>query len=280
MNHLVLGSSGQIGSHLVEYLRSQGEEVQTHDIEEDRFCDLRISDERNFNRKLKNADFVHFLAFDVGGARYLSKYQHTYEFLANNVSIMENTFAALKESKKPFIFSSSQMSNMNYSSYGVLKRLGEFYTRSIGGLVVKYWNVYGVESDESKSHVITDFIRKAMTTRHIDMMTDGEEERQFLYAEDCCRCHKILADNFHRLDLSQEYHLTSFEWSKIIDVAKIIQDELKDKVGEVTITKAESKDSVQNNKRNEPVEWIKQYWSPQVSLREGIREIICRMEKA
>lgn len=270
MRHLILGSKGQIGSHLVDFLIQQGEETQTFDIISSPEEDLRKIPNENLTNKIKDSDFVHFLAFDVGGSKYLNKYQHTKQFLDNNIILMKNTFEALEFYKKPFIFSSSQMSNMNYSSYGVLKRLGEFYTKSLNGLIVKYWNVYGIEKDEDKAHVITDFIRKAITTKHIDMMTDGEEERQFLYAEDCCRANKILADNFNLLDKNQEYHLTSFEWSKIITVAEIISKKFKD----VKVTKGILKDPVQNNKRNEPDPFIKKYWEPRVSLESGINQII------
>ena len=56
---------------------------------------------------------------------------------------MAQTFGFLEKYKKPFVFASSQMSNMSYSPYGVLKRVGELYTRSLKGLTVKFWNVYG-----------------------------------------------------------------------------------------------------------------------------------------
>lgn len=275
MKHLVLGSSGQIGCYLVNFLNNNNQEVQVFDIAANQEEDLRKFKNEKLTNKIKNSDFVHFLAFDVGGSKYLNKYQHTKQFLDNNVMLMKNTFEALEFYKKPFIFSSSQMSNMNYSSYGVLKRLGEFYTKSLDGLIVKYWNVYGVETDETKAHVITDFIKKAMTTKHIEMMTDGEEERQFLYAEDCCRCNKILADNYDALDKTKEYHLTSFEWSKIIDIAEIISKEF----GGVRISKGQIKDPVQNNKRNEPDPFIKRYWQPEVKLKEGIQKIIKRMRE-
>ena len=71
------------------------------------------------------------------------------------------------------------MSNMSYSPYGVLKNVGELYTKSLGGKIVHFWNVYG-EKDHDK-HVITDFIRKGFETGVIDMLTDGTEEREFLY---------------------------------------------------------------------------------------------------
>jgi hypothetical protein len=42
------------------------------------------------------------------------------------------------------------MSNMSYSPYGVLKNVGELYTKSLNGLIVKFWNVYGIEKTMKK----------------------------------------------------------------------------------------------------------------------------------
>ena len=99
---------------------------------------------------IKRADFVHFLAFDVGGSTYLAKYQNTFDFIHNNMKLMTNTFELLREYNKPFIFASSQMSNMSFSIYG-LKAMGERYARVLGGLTVKFWNVYGIEHDPEKT---------------------------------------------------------------------------------------------------------------------------------
>ena len=43
---------------------------------------------------------------------------------------------------------------MDFSSYGVLKKIGEDITKSLNCLYVKFWNVYGVEKDKEKAHVI------------------------------------------------------------------------------------------------------------------------------
>ena len=43
------------------------------------------------------------------------------------------------------------MSNMSYSPYGVAKRVGELYTKALKGLIVKFWNVYGIENDMDKA---------------------------------------------------------------------------------------------------------------------------------
>ena len=80
--------------------------------------------------------------------------------MSNNTRMMANTFRLLGKYKKRFVFASSQMSNMSYSPYGVMKRVGELHTTALKGLTVKFWNVYGIEKDMEKAHVITDFIRK------------------------------------------------------------------------------------------------------------------------
>jgi len=84
---------------------------------------------------------------------------------------MNTVFDVLKRSGKRFVFTSSQMSNMNFSPYGELKSLGECYTRSLGGVITKFWNVYGVERDLEKSHCVTDFVLKAKMTGGIDERT-------------------------------------------------------------------------------------------------------------
>ncbi len=121
MKYLVLGSAGQIGLELCMFLRNQGHEVIEFDIESDPSQDLRI--QGILDEYIKSTDFVMFLAFDVGGSRYLKKYQHTYEFIDNNVRLTLFTFETIKKYNKPFIFASSQMANMSYSPYGVCKSI-------------------------------------------------------------------------------------------------------------------------------------------------------------
>ena len=175
MRVTILGSSGQIGAYLTEYLRHLGHEVIEFDKNFDEKHDMTVIPNIKLHGAIMNSDFVYFLAFDVGGSHYLKKYQHTFKFLDNNARMMVNAFEYIQKYKKPFVFASSQMSNMSYSPYGVMKRVGELYTKSLNGLIVKFWNVYGIEHDMEKAHVITDFIKKGFETGTIDMMTDGTE---------------------------------------------------------------------------------------------------------
>jgi nucleoside-diphosphate-sugar epimerase len=270
MKYLILGSAGQIGAHLSEYVQRRGDTVIKYDLLHSPDQDLR-KPSKDLRDKMAESDFVMFLAFDVGGARYLKTYQHTYEFVSNNVKLMDNSFDALKATGKPFIFASSQMSNMSYSSYGVLKALGEYYTKALNGLIVKFWNVYGVEHDPEKSHAITDFILKAQRHKKIDMMTDGQESRQLLYADDCCQALHMLAQpaSYASMPRDANLHITTFEWVKIIDVAKLIAEYLH-----AEVVPGKSTDTVQKDLRNEPDRFLLRHWKPTTSLRDGIGHII------
>lgn len=268
MKHLILGSSGQIGYHLVSYLHSIGEEVIKFDIVNSKKQDLRLYNNPKLEEHIKNCDFVHFLAFDIGGSGYMEKYQNTFNFIDNNIKIMDRTFSILKKHNKPFIFASSQMSNMSYSTYGILKAIGEKWTHSLNGLVVKFWNVYGYETDEEKSHVITDFIKMAKQGQ-INMRTTGSEVRQFLYGDDCSKCLYKLSKYYDNISRTKELHITSFEWTSITEIAQIIQSQIPCK-----INPGKKEDTVQRDKRNEPSKYIFNYWKPTTKLEEGIKEII------
>lgn len=265
---LILGSSGQIGSHLVKFCVDKGISVVEYDISRSPDEDLRQFSPK-LSQLVKDVDFIFFLAFDVGGSRYLEKYQNTFDFVDNNMKIMTNTFNVLRDSRQPFIFASSQMSNMTNSPYGVLKLLGEHTTRILGGLTVHFWNVYGYEKDNDKSHVITDFVRMANLAGEIRMRTNGAEERDFLYADDACSALMTLATNFERIDFEEKLHITSFTWSSILEVAQIVSE----KTG-ARVIPSSSLDIVQNSQKNMADKFILNYWSPSVNLRDGIDKII------
>ena len=275
----VLGSSGQIGAYLSEYLSKKGHIVREFDIVNGYHEDMTKIPNTFLRNAIMDSDFVFFLAFDVGGSRYLKKYQHTFDFVNNNTRLMANAFGLLQEYDKPFVFASSQMSNMSYSPYGTLKRVGELYTESLGGLIVKFWNVYGIEKDHDKAHVITDFIRKGFEEGDFEMMTDGEEGRQFLYAEDCCEGLETVMKNYDEFYANDPLHITNFDYTSIREVAIIIENEFKLIGKPINILPGEASDSVQLDKRNEADRFIEKYWSPKTDLETGIAKVFEAMKK-
>jgi len=250
MRILVLGSEGVIGKSLCKKLEKSGHEVTKKDIVIDISHDLRRPQE-----SYSYFDFVFFLAYDVGGSKYLEN--SNLDFINNNVDIMKHTFEALKGTR--FIFASSQMQNM-YNSYGALKSLGEHYTTILGGKSVRFWNIYGPEEVNIKSHVIPDFIEQSKSGT-INMMTDGTELRQFLYTQDCSECLEIIMNQYDTM--KNIIDISSFEWVSIHDVAKMICD---------NVTPGEVISSLQTE--NQPDPYILQFWKPKTSLQQGIKLLV------
>ena len=273
---LILGSKGQIGSHLVDFLKKKKNfKIIEFDLVQGNKFDIRNFNNNNLEKCIKKSDFVFFLAFDVGGSRYLKKYQSTYDFLMNNLLILSNAFRLLKKHRKKFIFASSQMSNMDFSPYGTLKRLGEEVTKSLNAIYVKFWNVYGIERDIKKSHVVTDFVLKALKNKHINMLTSGRESREFLYADDCSEGLYIIMRKFNFFSKrKKELHLTTGKRIKIIDVAKTIRKILLRKKIRISISSSNKKDDLQNNRNNIPNKFFLKFWKPKYSIEEGIEKII------
>ena len=278
MNVAVLGSSGQIGAYLTDYLTKKGHFVREFDIVNDPHEDMTRIPNPFLRNVIMDSDFVFFLAFDVGGSHYLKKYQHTFKFIDNNTRMMANVFGHISDYKKPFVFASSQMSNMSYSPYGVMKRVGELYTKSLNGLIVKFWNVYGIEKDMEKAHVITDFIRKGFESGVIDMMTDGTEAREFLYAEDCCEALEKIMEEYSNLSSDDELHITTGVYTSILEIAQEIRKLFTDIGKEVEVIPSEKKDEVQKDARNEPDSFIRKIWQPKTSVKDGLKKVFEEMK--
>ena len=261
MKILVLGSEGIIGAGLSQHLESLGHDVMRWDIKLSSHHDLSKPENMTELRDVVDeCDFVFFLAYDIGGAKYILN--AGLDFINQNVRIMLNTFNLLENKK--FVFASSTMYNMSHV-YGTLKHLGEQYTSQLNGLSVRFWNVYGREESSEKSHVIADMIHKWKTKGYIDLMTTGEEERQFLHTDDCAKALTKLMENYDEiLKTETSVDVTNFEWIKIKDVAKFICDDVR-----VTDIKTTTHD-----RRNEPRDFILRYWKPETHLRDAINSFL------
>ena len=147
--NLVLGGSGTIGSSLCKELKAQGEEVINLDLKIG--FDLRTLNLFNY----KDVDYVWFLAWEVGGAKFLYNADNQLKIIQNNTLICKNVFSFLKSTQIPFVFASSQLASYD-NAYGVTKKLGEQWSRILNGNIVRFWNVYGWETPGERSHIIPD----------------------------------------------------------------------------------------------------------------------------
>ena len=135
------------------------------------------------------------------------------------------------------------------------------------------------EKDYEKSHVITDFIKKGFETGVIDMITDGQEEREFLYAQDCCEALETVMNNYDDFKSDDELHVTSFTSIKIIDIANIIKQKFEMIGKNVDIKPSIDIDTVQQNSKNVASNYLTNWWKPKTSLEDGIAKVFASMKK-
>ena len=276
MKYLILGSAGLIGSALASYLKNQGHDVIGLDIENGLGEDLRIANNDLLDKAVKECDYAFFLAFDVGGSKYLAQYEKTYDFIDNNMRIMLNVFESFKTYNTPFLFATSQMSQMTHSTYGSLKLIGEHATNVLNGRNVSFWNAYGYEKPGEKSHVIADFVHQAVTGNTISMQTTGVEQRQFLHVDDCSEALYQLSCQHEHITKEEKLHITGFEWTSIMEIAQQIAANFDN----CKIVPGNRIDNVQHSIMNQPDENILKYWQPVIDLDKGIKRTIkCYLEK-
>lgn len=260
-NNLVLGSEGFVGKAFCKYLETKNENVIRVDYKLSPDQDLRYA-----KLDFSNIDKIFFLAWEVGGSKYLYNNNTQLDQIDWNMRLLTNIMPQIYQSNIPFLFVSSQLAEITELAYGVLKRAGEIWSKQIGGSIVRLWNVYGpIETPSERTHVVADLIYQAVIFKKIELMTTGEEKRQFIHIDDVC-------DAFYNainLKTSDIFDVTSFEWISISDVASIISSYTEaDIIYGKTI----------GNTPLTPIKGKIPGWIPKVSLDEGIYKMIIDMK--
>jgi nucleoside-diphosphate-sugar epimerase len=256
ITNLVIGSDGFVGKYLCNFLKEKGQDIIYFDIKHDTKEDARFTDFSTFK-----FDRTFLLAWEVGGAKYLYRDDTQFVQLNWNLKILTNTIPQI--SGKPFLFMSSPFAEHCDIVYGAIKRLGEVWSALYPtGRVCRLWNVYGVVEEPSiRSHVISDFISQALQNKQIDMLTSGLEKRQFIHIQDVCTALLIVIESD-----SQEIHdISSFEWTRIIDIADIIAKETGAKINRGF---APGRNISTSNRK--PIG----NWKPIIKIEEGLRMLI------
>jgi len=258
--YLILGSEGFIGKNVCDYFSNRGCEIKHYDIKNSLEEDARVK-ELNFEKY----DVVIFLAWNVGGAKYLYRKDTQYDQLHDNLGLLNNVFSQyekIDKSKTKMIYISTQLAEDCDTIYGVTKRFGEAWANLNSCLSLRFWNAYGsYETITEKSHVISDFIHQAMDSGVIKMRTNGQEKRQFVHMKDICRAIEHGIDN----DIKGVYDVTTYQWVSIMEIANIIADQFGAKIlvgNEIGGT------------QDVPIKGRMIGWSPSVNLEYGLKETI------
>ena len=267
---LVLGSNGLIGSVLTKRLQKKG--YNTLNILSRHHRDLRIHNALDIFNDI-NVSFIYFLAYEVGGAKFLQTPQNQDIILHSNIEIMKTVFDWALKRQIRFAFASSSLSADN-SSYGFVKRIGENITLSNPqlGRLFRLWNAYGFEYPSPKSHVIPDIISQCILYNKFTGLTTGEELRQFTHVNDVCDALIAIFEHFNETDLITD--ISDGKWVSLIDVSHAVSEIIPD----CNITFSGKKAKYQ--KRHEPNlshKFHKQIWYPKLSLKEGCKHIYDEM---
>ena len=260
--NLVIGSDGFFGKPFCKYLEEKGEAVAHFDIKRNSLEDGRI---HQFD--FSNIDRIYFLAWDVGGAKYIYKKEIQIDQLDWNLKLLSNVMPQLQASGLPFLFVSSQLVNEYDTVYGVTKRLGEVWSRLIKGAHVRLWNVYGpIESLTERSHVVSDFVWQAVTKGEIHMMTTGDEKRQFVHIDDVCYAFYLAM----AMQSENPFDISSFEWLSVYDLATIIAE-----LTGADITRGKNTGSTLIT----PIIGKLPQWHPKVTINEGLSRMVTELAK-
>lgn len=286
-NICVLGSEGQIGKPLCESLKSLGYTVYGIDVKLGKHDDLtEIVPYNEYYKKtisaITGADFVFFLAFDIGGAKYLSTEDSHFDFISYNTKLMNNTFEILQIGKNPFIFASSMMAaRSEQSNYGFLKKLGERYTKSLGGLSVRFWNVYGHQKWDGKSNVVTELINQVLDScsKEVRLMSTGDESRDFMHVDDCVAALIGMMDNYEKLlsNSSESIHLATGKMTTVKELANMVCNIHKEATGEHKDVVCGSESTFTHNTKdylpNSKHVLMPSIWMLQIPLNNGLKKV-------
>ena len=80
--------------------------------------------------------------------------------------------------------------------------------------------------------------------------------------------------NYNYYKKEKEIHLTTTNFTSIIEIANIIKKKFLKQGINIKIIKSKKKDTLQFNQQNKASKFFLKYWKPKYSLKEGISEII------
>jgi len=128
--------------------------------------------------------------------------------------------------------------------------------------VARQWNAYGdMESQDLRSHVISDFVFQAVNFGEIRMLSSGFEKRKFVHMNDICNAYtKLLFSSDTGI-----YDVSGDEYVSIIDIANYISN----------FTNATVIPGVKEGLTPKVLDLPKvPNWTPSIDIQEGIQRLI------
>jgi UDP-glucose 4-epimerase len=221
MNVLLTGSDGYVGKNLIPMLKR----FEINILCVDRKNDFEVS-KINYKYLLYNkVDCIIHLAALSGIKACADNLEQAY---LDNISSTIKLFREAEEVGIPVIFASSQAAKTPKANYYALtKYMAECEANIINERgksnirVLRFTNIYGgIDYIETKTTVISNFVKAKRNNKEIIINGDGSQERDFIHVEDICRaiCYSILWSNFNEpIDIGTGVATSVLQLAKIFD---------------------------------------------------------------
>lgn len=291
---VVTGGAGFIGSHIVDALIGNGYEVHVIDNlsggkreninTKAFFHELDIRSLKSIKTVIAGAIYVFHLA---ALARVQYSIENPVETSEVNVTGTLNVLVAAREGGvKKVIYSASSSAYGNQetmplkedmtanplSPYGLQKYVGELYCRAwsnVYGLPtvsLRYFNVYGprYNSEGAYALVIGKFIKQKMSGSKMTVTGDGKQTRDFTHVRDVVRAN-ILAAESEKVGGGEVINIGAGKNHSINKIAELVGGEV-----EYLPARLEPHDTLADNSKAKKLLG----WAPQVSVEEGIQELL------
>ena len=255
MKIVVTGSSGQVGSYLVEHMAKEHEVIGI----DNRPCPFPeaakygksadIAKERDLRRFLKNADWVVHCAAQVSVERAMSDPLLDAENnVIGTVNLLWNSF---RHEARNFLYISSAAVygdpirvplNEDHptnpmSPYGASKLCGEKYALAFAsayGLsvcILRPFNIYSSRADPKSpySGVVTKFISRAKEGEPLLIEGDGKQTRDFVHIGDVIKMIDLIIKK-PNVSLGRTFNCGTSRGSSIKELAELVQSLSKNRV--------------------------------------------------
>lgn len=299
---VVTGGAGFIGSFLTEHLLQNGHNVTVYDSlvnsSEDNAKRLQklnanficgdISDLDNLSKSISGHDVcIHLAAqidvlesiknplnnntINISGTRNVLN-----SCVKNNVSVIAASTAALyEESKEPLSESSSIKPKSPYGeSKLAMEQILYDYSKihHINSLSLRIFNVFGKGQNIKYAGVITKFLENIRNDKNLTIFGDGNATRDFVSVNDVVDA-IVLAIKRIEGKRGEIINVGSGNSIKISELAKMMIS-ISGKDSSRIEYKPENNDEIINSKSNISLARKMLEFSPKISLREGLEELI------
>jgi nucleoside-diphosphate-sugar epimerase len=302
MKILVTGGAGFIGSHLVERLYKDGNEVIVLDnlsrgnkldkdvLKEIKLIKADIREQSVVYKAAEQCDLIYHFAAVLGVDIVADNPVLTMETEAIGTLNVAN--AAILNGVKRIIYASTsgvygksaitEAVNEEYSvspksSYSIAKRFNEillasyFQEKELSSVSLRFFNVYGPKQDERM--VIPRFIQQALKNEPLTIYGNGMQTRDFTYIDDVIEACVKFCDYPHGAEI---FNVSNEKEFSINDLAKFVVKKTQSKSEIHYLTPPENRYDFEVERRFGSSDKLfkKTGFKPDTDLEEGLSKII------